>query len=382
MLQSARSHARRLITPRTRLHLAGLVASGALVGTGGLCLGVGYYGASSINARRQRWFSDTFVLTPETLRLPYRKVGFTTEDGVELQGWYIESCPNGKRSERQILCCCPYNQDKSSLLGVARGLWDAGYSVLLFDFRSHAPRPTAQTVGFLECRDGRAALDWLIDNAPSAESRVGLMGASMGGAVALTLASEGRPQIVGCATDCAFYSLRDVVAVRLDKLFAAAAGVFGSEGRLPLNALFVECVCLLNKLVYGYDPTHVGPKGKLGDVTIPLLIVHSEFDSVVPCSHGFKIYEEAATAPSLKEFCIVAATEHIGAYFKDERQYVRRIVHFMDKVFDRSAPGGPVGGSDSIFLPGHEVVLHSAHDSLEGDLVRRTPPSKAAVATT
>jgi len=319
---------------------------GASLATGGLCLGVGAYGANSINPKRPRWFTDKFVLTPETLRLPYTQVQITTEDDVKLEGWFIERTVRGERSRNIALCCCPYNQDKSSLLGVARGLWDGGYSVLLFDFRSHAREPTNNTVGHLERRDGDAALDWLIENKPEG-SKIGLVGASMGGAVALMLASENRPDVFACATDCAFASLKDVVGVRLDSLFPTTA-LFGLDSVVPLHRLFLESVCLVNKLWYGYDPAKVGPKTCLEDIQIPLLVVHSENDSVVPVQHGFEIFAGAATPTENKEFFVVKGTEHIGSYFADEQEYTRRILRFLDKYADKT-PGSvymPRSGSD------------------------------------
>ena len=38
-----------------------------------------------------------------------------------------------------------------------------------------------------------------------------LLGASMGGAVALMLAAQGKEDVIACCTDCAFASLKDVL---------------------------------------------------------------------------------------------------------------------------------------------------------------------------
>lgn len=304
------------------------VAAGTLA-TGALCSAVGAYGAYTINQPRQRWFSDHFVLTPETLRLPYKKVSLETEDGIHLDAWFMEQTIRGKASKDLVLCCNPYNQDKSSLLGVARGLWDAGYSVLLFDFRSYAQEETPQTIGYLEKRDGDAALDWLCANMPEG-GRIGLVGASMGGAVALTLAADRRPEVIACATDCAFSSLKEVVGVRLDRMFPTTR-LFGMDSFVPLHMLFLESICLATKIFYGYDPKFVGPRFKLKDIEIPLLIVHSEKDSVVPLSHGFEIHSLSGSTE--KQFFVVKNAEHIESFFLDEKEYTRRISGFFDKVF-------------------------------------------------
>ena len=119
------------------------------------------YVTKLINFQRPRYWSDSFTMTPEALRMPYRNLTFTTDDNIRLNGWFVPQSTRGEPSKRLIMCCCPYNHDKSTMLGICRGLFDMGYSVLLFNFRSHADFPTQQTIGHLESSDARAALKWL-----------------------------------------------------------------------------------------------------------------------------------------------------------------------------------------------------------------------------
>lgn len=102
--------------------IAPLLSVGALftVATG-TTLAMAAYGTYRINKSRTRWFSDSFVLSPESLRMPYKKINLLTEDNVKLEGWYIEQTHRGKPSDRVVLCCNPFNHDKSTLLAVARG---------------------------------------------------------------------------------------------------------------------------------------------------------------------------------------------------------------------------------------------------------------------
>ena len=73
-----------------------------------------------VNCPRQRAYSDSFVLTPEDLNMPYEEVQFFTEDGVSLTGWFIPQSSGGRPSRRVVVCCHPYNSNKSNLLGLAR----------------------------------------------------------------------------------------------------------------------------------------------------------------------------------------------------------------------------------------------------------------------
>jgi len=323
----------RVVVNNALFRTIGKATVGITLGGAGLCIGVGAYGARKINHPRERWFTDNFVLTPETLRLPYKSVTITTDDGVELDAWWIEQTIRGEASKNVVLCCCPFNHSKSTLLGVARGLWDNGYSVLLFDFRSYAKKKTPQTIGYLEKRDGDAALDWLCANLPE-QGKIGIVGASMGGAVSLMLAAEKREDVIACATDCAFASLKDVIGVSLDQRFVTSR-FFGTTSWIPIHRLLLESICYANRIWYGYDPADVGPRHHLKDIEIPLLIVHSELDSVVPLSHGYEVFDKSSTPAAMKSFFVVKGLEHIGSFFEDQKEYTRRIVKFFDKYFDK-----------------------------------------------
>lgn len=297
------------------------------------CISItGAMGAYKINRTRTRWFSDRFVLSPESLRMPYREIELTTSDGVNLEGWFIEQTIKGKPSDRIVLCLSPFSHDKSTLLAVARGLWDTGHSVLLVDFRAFGPHPVPQeTIGHLELRDGRAALDWLRQNKPPS-AKIGIMGCSMGGAVALSLVEDNDAELVGVATDCAFACLRDVVFHYISTMI---------PDRLPGKYTVVEMVTksltLCNHVWYGYDLHAVGPLQRLHRLRIPMLILHSANDSVVPIEQGRKIIEGAATDPALKQFVMVEDCEHIGSFFKNEIGYIRKITSFLDSCFEHHA---------------------------------------------
>ena len=142
--------------------------------------------------------------------MPFQEVQFFAADGVSLTGWYIPQSYQGKPSRRTIVCCHPYNNSKSNLLGVARGFWDQRYSLFLFDFRSFAHIRTEQSIGFLEQRDARAAIATAKQLSPE-DTRIGVMGASMGGAVSLIVGHEEETAAVGIAADCAFSSLSAVL---------------------------------------------------------------------------------------------------------------------------------------------------------------------------
>ncbi len=138
---------------------------------------------------RQRWYTDEYHLTPENLRMPFKRVTFHPRgnDKIVLEGWHIPQTQRGRMSKRLVVLNNPHNSDKSNLLGLAQDLWDAGYSVFMYDFRSHARNNSVQqSVGYFEQQDALAALDTATEVHPDAS--IAVVGASMGGAVALMTA--------------------------------------------------------------------------------------------------------------------------------------------------------------------------------------------------
>lgn len=82
---------------------------------------------------------------------------------------------------------------------------------------------------------------------------------------------------------------------------------------------------------------------------MPLYIVHSERDTVVPVSHGHKIFDGVSTPSHQKKLYIaphlgkldaffvpsinLSCLEHVEAYFQSEKKYMRNMVNFMDQAF-------------------------------------------------
>lgn len=153
-------------------------------------------------------------------------------------------------------------------MGICKGFWMSGYNVLLFDYRSHTRIKTKtdtdshdsywkcyrSTVGYLETIDAQAALDYL--KSLKKDLKVGVIGPSMGGSIALNLSSkeENKDFIVGVISDCAFSNLRSILENSVDKLFPTKIA-FKTTDYLPLHTVLVDSICKLCFLLYNYGKT-------------------------------------------------------------------------------------------------------------------------------
>ena len=146
--------------------------------------------------------------TPMDYGLIYEDVSFPSPDGLSLKGWWVP--PGGALLEEQVPAVIllhpmlgnrqgfrprPHGwsrllRTEVDLLNVARGFHQAGYAVLLFDFRGHGESQDGLCAGGLtEDQDVVGAVDYvfsrLAGQAPAAAPQVGLVGLGLGATAAI-----------------------------------------------------------------------------------------------------------------------------------------------------------------------------------------------------
>lgn len=134
---------------------------------------------------------------PEDLGMPYETVQFPArEDGVRLSGWFL---PSEQSHGRTIVVVhgWPWNRlgeiaeglvpnligsRSVDLLRLAHSLHGAGFNVLMYDARNHGESASHGTVtfGFEEANDLLGALDFLSTRSEVDDTRIGVVGFSMG----------------------------------------------------------------------------------------------------------------------------------------------------------------------------------------------------------
>lgn len=149
------------------------------------------------------WPSPGSVTTP----VWYEDVEFITPDGVTLHAWFMPArgVEAGERAPA-ILHAHGNAGDVASHESFSRFLTDAGFHVLLFDYRGYGQsesggRPNRDRLTI----DTQAALDALIARDDVDTRRVGVLGVSLGGAFALRVAAEDQ-RVRSVATMSAFSS--------------------------------------------------------------------------------------------------------------------------------------------------------------------------------
>ncbi|MFQ5873918.1 MAG: alpha/beta hydrolase [Dehalococcoidia bacterium] len=254
--------------------------------------------------------------TPMDVGLEYTDVVFPSRvDRLTLKGWWV---PGGK-GDRSIIMVHGGERHRADpyigLLSVARDLVKEGYSVLLFDMRARGESEGKRSsVGYYERRDLLGAIDY-VSGRGIAPDRIGILGFSLGGAIALLVAGNdglGFPVI----SDSSFADLPKLIEREASK-------------RIDLPSVFNIGWMLMSKAMYGVNlgvlrPVEAIKKLSLGKV----FLIHGAEDEIVPVADARLLH--AATNNTENGLWIVPDAGHTRAYKSRPEEYIRRVVSFFD----------------------------------------------------
>ena len=232
-------------------------------------------GAVFFLQRNLMYFPSGALPIPAAAGVPEMEVvQFDTSDGLTLTSWYGRAAP-GKPTIVLFHGNAGYIASRTFK---ARVMLDAGYGVLLAEYRGYGGNPGRADEDGLYA-DGRAALDYLASQGVDADHLV-LYGESLGTGVAVQLASERA--LAGLILEAPFTSATDI-----------AASVYWF---LPVRLLLLDRFESLDKIK---------------KVEVPVLVVHGERDRVIPVEHGKRLF---AAANEPKHSVIYPQAGHVDLY--------------------------------------------------------------------
>jgi len=231
-----------------------------------LAIYVGIAGLLYVFQRNLQYFPDTERPSRQSVgAASMEEVDFATEDGLRLFAWY------GAAEEGRPTIVF-FHGNAGHLGGrayKARRFLERGIGVLLVEYRGYGGNPgTPDEQGLYA--DGRAALEWLAQKGIGSENTV-LYGESLGSGVAVQMAYEKRGGALVLETP--FTSLPDV----------------GQHHYfwLPVRWLVRD---------------RFDSKKKIGQIAIPILVLHGTADKTVPIKFGKALFELANQPKTLKVF--------------------------------------------------------------------------------
>ena len=233
-----------------------------------------------------------FICTPDYVGIDYEDVWIQTDDGVRIHGWLTKLA-----SPLATLLFFHGNAGNiSHRVDNLRLLHGAGIRTLIIDYRGFG-RSEGEISEQGLYLDALAAYKALCARPDVPEGSVAVFGRSLGGAVAVDLATKVGPAAL--IAESTFTSVRDMVA----HIFPI----------LPIGSL----------LRTKYDSL-----AKIGSIRAPVLFVHGTRDELVPFGLGQKLFE---AAPEPKAFHRVDGGGHNDTYVVGGTAYIERLRTFLEE---------------------------------------------------
>jgi len=240
-----------------------------------------------------RWFEYRQVYHPtrdweqsgHALGRPWEDLVLHTADGLDLSAWFFPADTRSARRHLAVLVCHGNGGNISHRLSLCDALLGTGVNVLAFDYRGYgrsAGRPTEAGT----YRDAQAAHAWLRARGFAASNLIAF-GESLGGAVATELALRG--EVGALVLQSTFTSIPDLGA----ELFPF----------LPVRWI----------ATIRYDT-----RRKLPAIRVPVLLMHSRDDRLIPFHHAERIFAAANEPKRLWEI----AGDHNDALEADRGRFV------------------------------------------------------------
>ncbi len=211
--------------------------------------------------------------TPSVIGLPYREVAFKTSDNLLLSGWLV-----GDDKSRDVVLHCHGNAGNISHRLDSFFIFNRlGLNTFIFDYRGfgRSQGSPSEKGTYL---DAEAAWQYLTETGHIPPGRIILFGRSLGGAVAARLATKVKAKAL--ILESTYTSVPDLGA----DLYPF----------LPVR--------LLSRFQYN-------TRAILHKIDVPVLIIHSPQDEIIPFSHGEALFE-AAKEP--KQFLKISGSHNEG----------------------------------------------------------------------
>jgi uncharacterized protein len=257
---------------------------------------------------------------PAAHGLAREAVTFPSRDGLRLGGWWIPAQGRGLEHACGTIVLCPgQNGSLDKDVPQAVPLVQAGFNVLMFDFRAHGrSEGDLVTLGALEQADLFGALDYLA--AERGVDHVGVLGLSMGAGVALLVAAQDER----------------VAALVVDGAFPRVAGLLVGYLRErgvppPLARGAARGLLWAASLRAHYRLADANPLDLAGRVKVPVLLIHGDRDPFVTPA------EVAALAAHLGQPSAVwrvAEASHREAFTLRPDEYNRRVVEWFERFLE------------------------------------------------
>lgn len=246
--------------------------------------------------------------------LNYKEYSIKSFDGLKLTGRYFE-CSKGAPIE---IMFHGYrgNAERDLSTGIKRA-FKCGRNVLLINQRgSSSSEGHVISFGINERKD---CLDWikLVINEFGNDVKIILTGVSMGAATVLMASCMDLPNNVkGILADCGYNKPSDIIKKVI------------KEMKLPAD-FFYHFVKLGGKIFGKFNIDETSPYEAVQKSKVPIIFIHGDQDSIVPCDMSNKLYEACT---SRKKIVTIEGSDHGVSYLVNPEKYINELNDFFKDI--------------------------------------------------
>jgi Dipeptidyl aminopeptidases/acylaminoacyl-peptidases len=238
--------------------------------------------------------------------LPVFDISFYNQRGNLISGWLALRAPHAP----VIILTHGTPGNRVDMVSRAAFLFEHGYNVLLFDFQSYGQsQGVLSTLGMIESEDILAAITYLHSFPDTDDSKIGVLGLSMGATAAVLAAAHTNDILALVAESCPVDATRVPGDVPDDQVRAA-------------DKTLVEDV-------YGVDITQARPLDAVDRLAghTALFLINGDIDTQTPLAGMYQLYN-AAGEP--KQYWVVAGANHAQSFAVSPDSYIAHVDAFFD----------------------------------------------------
>ena len=230
--------------------------------------------------------------TPEARGLAFENVQLAAADGPTLDAWYVPV----ESARGTVLFCHGNAGNISHRLESIAIFHSLGLGTLIFDYRGYG-RSTGHPSEEGTYLDAEAAWRYLVEERKISPDRIVVFGRSLGAGVATWLAA--RRRVAALIAESAFTSVPDL-----------AADLYPW---LPVRGL----------VHIKYDNLE-----RIAHLELPILVVHSRDDEIIPFHHGQRLFDAASRHARLLEI----HGGHNDGFYTSGALYRDGLNRFVDEI--------------------------------------------------
>ena len=253
---------------------------------------------------------EIYRLIREMQVQPWEEVSIVSRDGLTLRGRYLHVADG---APLQIQMHGYRGHPFRDFCGGNKIARELGINTLLVEQRAHA-RSDGSVIcfGIEERWDCLAWAEYAARRWPGVP--ISLAGISMGAATVLMASDLPLPEAVkGILADCGYTSPRAIIKKVCWDL-------------PPYMRLLYPFLSLSAKLFGHFDPDSGSALGAVSNTALPILLIHGEADSFVPCEMSRELAAACASPVRLEIF---PGADHGVSYFRDSARYRRIVEEFL-----------------------------------------------------